>query len=144
MANAYLEWDGSCYWQKALNAVGMEHQVFMWLPRHVLVAVMLWSSSCCGHRHVVVVMLWSSSCCGRHVMVVMLWSSCYGRHVVVVVMLWSSCCGRRHVVCAAGLANSEHSHPAGHLLKTNILLLHENEGDSQRLQVWTLFDWSTH
>ncbi|CAI8021544.1 Testis-expressed protein 11, partial [Geodia barretti] len=51
MANAYLEWDGQTYWQKALNAVG--------------------------------------------------------------------------------LANSEHSHPAGLLLKTNILLQH-----NERRAIW--------
>lgn len=34
-----------------------------------------------------------------------------------------------------GLANSEHCHPAGLLLKTNILLHHEQEGSLERLQV---------
>jgi len=36
----------------------------------------------------------------------------------------------------AGLANSEHSHPAGHLLKTSILLQHDS--DNERLTIGTL------
>ena len=36
---------------------------------------------------------------------------------------------------AVGLANSEHSHVAGHLLKMNILLLHDSSGQSDRLKV---------
>lgn len=46
-----------------------------------------------------------------------------------------------------GLANSEHCHPAGLLLKTNVLLRHEQEGSLERLQVTpsmatsVLFSW---
>ena len=74
MANAYLEWDGQTYWQKALNAVGGYDPVFT-----------------------------------------------FNKHTPP--------------LPPSGLANSEHSHPAGLLLKTNILLQHNGDGQSGRLEV---------
>ena len=35
----------------------------------------------------------------------------------------------------SGLANSEHNHPAGLLLKTNVLLQHDGDRQSGRLEV---------
>jgi hypothetical protein len=48
---------------------------------------------------------------------------------------WDSQTYWQKALNAIGLANSEHNHPAGLLLKTNVLLQHDGDGQSGRLEV---------